>query len=480
MPPKPTSSRPRASSRDASALARSRKPGKVIPAAAADDSRAVAGTVVSATAPLATAPIIDATKSYMLFAKGKPHPSLVWSKVEETGLLCAVADPLVTADFHTIVASSVAAMPQDEWALTREAGAVDFFPARRRTSDNRHTTVERYASLENGKEMIDCLLATVKSRIPFTKWSVFAYWGRIALRVIVPKDVYHLVPEVARDLELQFERVSPSPISVAKLVIRNVSGNYDEIAIHVNEAQRKVRQLYNNVSWGKVEGTSSETSFLVYIAEVLTIKDHFATLKDGIRTVFTTSFTERNDTESIMKAVDQITTTWVRVDHLSDSDSDCADQDMAAPKPSEEERQADKTLSIDFINEAIDAARKALKKTALSWNLLRLPHDLKLSALDVLDKKRNLAMADRTHSLHDSADMYAAWLNSCPTPADIARFTADEQEPEFVLSLAALQKALSQTQTPKADVLKELGGSRTYAAAAAASAPRTRGGIRNK
>ena len=76
--------------------------------------------------------------------------------------------------------------------------------------------------------------------------------------------------------------------------------------------------------------------------------------------------------------------------------------------------------------------------------------------------------------------MYAAWLNSCPTPADIARSTADEQEPEFVLSLAALQKALSQTQTPKADVLKELGGSRTYAAAAAASAPRTRGGKCNK
>ena len=68
------------------------------------------------------------------------------------------------------------------------------------------------------------------------------------------------------------------------------------------------------------------------------------------------------------------------------------------------------------MNEAIDAQKRALRKTTGSWKAYNLGAEAQCAALDVLEEIRKESMRDLDEA---AAETFAAWLNACPSQARI-------------------------------------------------------------
>ena len=155
-------------------------------------------------------------------------------------------------------------------------------------------------------------------------------------------------------------------------------------------------------------------------------------------------------------------------------DGTATDATMEQSSEEKESGLAIAMTSLSILNNAIEAQKRALRKTANSWKAYNLGATAECAALGVLDELRTHSMGDRDEA---DAESFAAWLNACPSPAKILE-TASARPVSSTDAVACLERALGKSaQPPKASLLSELnatarqaagGGQKTYAAAAAA------------
>jgi hypothetical protein len=384
----------------------------------------------------------------------------VWSQLGGTGLLSTVCRVSSITSRDEMQKKAIAVVSQEHWIALAEAGIVDFFSERVRVN-GKYETHPRWQ-----QATIESIKREVGLNISFTKWGVYSYFGRLALRVVVPKEQYGKVAAVARALSLQIERVSSSPVSVAQLTVRNVSGSTDTVPLRVHEEQCRVEANYS-VSWGRVTSTETETTVLAYIQSELTAKDHYSELKDGVRTIFTsmlattggkaTSAEVTEKTKAICDswtplALDDIEGTPKEDGTVAVADT-AGDADMERSKEEKENALATAMTSLDILNTAIEAQKQALRKTAGSWKAYNLGAAAECAALGVLDELRKHAMEDRDET---AAEQFAAWLNACPSPAKILE-AASAGPRKDKDKIECLESALNMSaQPPKVSALSEL------------------------
>ncbi|WP_395142079.1 hypothetical protein [Armatimonas sp.] len=402
----------------------------------------------------------------------------VWSKLGETSLVSTVCPIASILSQEELTKGSVAVVPADQWITAAASGVVDFFPDRVKI-DGKYQMPEKWKNAT-----VADLRQEVAKKLRFTRWGVYSYFGRLAVRVVVPKEEYGKVTTVARALQLQIERVSSSPICVAQLTIRNVSGITDAVPLRVYLAQRRVESTYP-VSWGKVVSTESETTVLAYIPVDLTAKDHFSEMTDGVRTIFTPMLAPAQGAAAeVTERTKKVHDAWVPVTAddigrdgekvLSDSEAG-ADEDMAPDERDHARALTSAAESLKILNEAIDSQKRALRKTTGSWKAYNLGAEAQCAALDVLEEIRKESMRDLDEA---AAETFAAWLNACPSPARILE-KATVGAAEKSQALMSLERALTTSaKPPKASALSELnatarhaagGGRLSYAAAARSS-----------
>jgi hypothetical protein len=381
----------------------------------------------------------------------------IWSNLGDTSLVSTVCPITSILSQEELTKGSVAVVPADQWITSAASGVVDFFPDRVKV-DGKYQTSEKWKNAT-----VADLRQAVAKKLRFTRWGVYSYFGRLALRVVVPKEEYGKVTAVARALQLQIERVTSSPICVAQLTIRNVSGTTDAVPLRVYLAQRRVESTYP-VSWGKVVSTESETTVLAYIPVDLTAKDHFSEMADGVRTVFTPMLAPAQGAAAeVTERTKKVQDAWVPVtaDDIGRdgekvrSDSEAGDdEDMARALTSAAE-------SLTILNEAIEAQRRALGKTTGSWKAYNLGAEAQCAALDVIEEIRKESMRDLDEA---AAESFAAWLNACPSPARVLE-KATVGEAGKSQAYLSLERTLSASaKPPKASALSELNASARHAA----------------
>lgn len=397
----------------------------------------------------------------------------VWSQLGSTGILSTICRVSSIKKMDEMQKAAIAIVPQAQWIAQAEDGIVDFFPERVRVN-GKYETDPKWKGVN-----IIGIHAELAKAINFTRWGVYSYYGRLALRVVVPKEHYGTVTAIARALHLQIERVSASPICVAQLTVRNVSGSADAVPLRVYEAQYRIANTYP-VSWGKSTTTETETTVLAYITQDLTAKDHFSEMQDGVRTIFTPMLAAaagKSTPTETMERTKAVHDSWTLL-QLDDvecekrEDGTAADTTMERSSEEREIELATATTSLSILNDSIEAQKRALRKTAGSWKAYNLGAAAECAALGVLDELRTRAMEQRDEV---QAEHFAAWLNACPSPAKILE-AASAGPSSTKETVACLERALSRSaQPPKVSTLSELnatarqaasGGQQSYSTAA--------------
>ena len=382
------------------------------------------------------------------------HEPPIWSQLGATGIVSTICRVSSIGNLEEMRKGAIAIVPEDQWITQSETGIVDFFSERVKV-DGKYQIDPKWQ-----KATIEDMKREIEKKVTFVRWGVYAYFGRLALRVVVTKESYGKITASARALNLQIERVSASPICVAQLTVRNVSGSADAVPLRVYEAQCLIADRYP-VSWGRSTTTETETTVLAYITQDLTAKDHFSNMQDGVRTIFTPMLAAAEGKGTSSKTSERTKTvhdswTLLQLDDVEcekREDGAAADTTMERPPEEVESELATAMVSLNLLNDSIEAQKRALMKTAGSWKAYNLGAAAECAALGVLDELRTQAMEHRDEV---QAEHFAAWLNACPSPAKILE-KASAEPMSTKETVACLERAPNRSaQPPKVAALSEL------------------------
>jgi hypothetical protein len=406
---------------------------------------------------------------YRVYVRGQPEASLftrplIWTLLHEEGkMYTTILRDTDIVDMVKLANRAIAVVPFSEMITGDEAGLIDVWPDRVKDGEKFvvPTRWKNYTVSGMRREM--------QKYFPVEQWGAHCYWGKPALRVRVPKEHYAGFSKLARGMGLQFERDGPSPISTAILKVRNVSGTQDGFVLAVHKAQLDIEARYPGMAWGRGEATVTETTAIAYVTQVLTVSDHHTSLEDGYRVVFTPSVAQPPTTKAEVAAIAK-SIKDVAEDVLCEEKAE--NYQLRENRCSEEQQQVIIALEIGLLNESLASARNAVKKAERAWRPLNLPSETVIATVDVLAEEAKILRAGKEH---DRIEQFAAWVNRCPTPAEICK---DIPLPEHSPALARLKALLGGILPPtKPKVLSELAASsgdansvkRTFAQAAAAS-----------
>ena len=311
---------------------------------------------------------------------------------------------------------------EDSWIRGDPAGQVDFAPLRTRGTDGKWRVPERYTGCSF--ESLKTLLA---ARLGAGRFAARSFWGRRAVRAVIPPATYGKVAAFAADLGLEFRRVSPSPVGVALLTVKVVRGCVEELPFAIRAAREEVKARYTDACFGRQTAGAGMVSVVVYITQPLTVKDHYDVMKDGIRTTLTSSFGDKEATKEVDKAADAV---------LAVIQKECDEQHAIAEETppelvetGETDDSGGNTMAVDvetahadaatanFRCQALEAETDGLRRTVKSWRILHLPSDVCVAAVAVIG-------ALRTSVDVEDIENRAAFLALCPTPALIMDETA--------------------------------------------------------
>jgi hypothetical protein len=234
------------------------------------------------------------------------------------------------------------------------------------------------------------------------------------------------VAAVAAELGLDFRRVSPSPIGVALLTVKVIKGCVEELPFAVRTACEEVKANFAGACFGRQTTGAGKVSVLVYIAQPLTVKDHYDHVRDGVRTTLTSSFGDKEATKDVDKAADAVLAAIQKECDEQQAIAACETTPGLAGAEGAGESGGEVTRAMDvdvaaayadaatanFKSQALDAEADGLRRTVKSWRILHLPSEVCVAAVAVID-------ALRTSADVDEIEGRAAFLALCPTPATV-------------------------------------------------------------
>ena len=315
---------------------------------------------------------------------------------------------------------------EETWIRGDLAGQVDFAPLRAKGADGKWQIPERYKGYSFG-----ALKALLAEKLGAGRFAARSFWGRRAIRAVVPPATYGKVAALAAELGLEFRRVSPSPVGVALLTVKVIKGCVEELPFAVRAAREGVKAKYPDACFGRQTAGAGMVSVVVYITQPLTVKDHYDFVRDGVRTTLTSSFGDKEATKEVDKAADAV---------LAVIEQECGEQHaiaaceappglVGADEPGESGVDVVRAMDVDvetaradaatatFRCQALDAEADGLRRTVKSWRILHLPSDVCVAAVTVIEALRT---SDGVEDIEDRA----AFLALCPTPATILDETA--------------------------------------------------------
>lgn len=378
---------------------------------------------------------------------------VVWSGVPGTTIQSALIQQVNIKSETELRTAGVLVLNENSWIRGDHEGQVDFLPARVRDG-KKWVLPDMYKDYT-----FEQLRKRVSETFGATRFAAHSYWGRPAIRAVIPPNKYTQLVELAKEIGMEFRRVSESPVSVAKLTVKVVKGSVTELPFAVATEVAGIKQQYPTAGFGKQTHLRGQVEVLVYIDHKLKVSDHRSAMTDGIRRTFTTSF-ERTGGAELGKEADEIADAFLlgveedKEDEAAEGDADIADADIAD--------RAEK----GFRRAALEAEADSLRRAVASWKALCLPVEVGKAALAVLKAEREANEV----SLKDveAIEERASYLALCPTPAMILE--ARKQDNEHVVKL---REALEEAASPPAINLQNdtrLGtrgpGTKTYAQAA--------------
>lgn len=352
----------------------------------------------------------------------------LWAPSGKTRLFSTVVRESNVKDLGKLRKSAALVVPEKYWPSRDEIGAVDFWPRRVNVKKGEWVTHPTWKD----KGIVDILHA-LRTEMGDVRYGAAMYYGKLALRVIVPKGSYCRVNEIANRLHLQMERVGASPVSVARMTVRVLSGSSDQLSVYLDDAASIIEAKYPGVEWGRQVWDIGSVSVLAFIPSDLNYSDHINEMENGVRLSFTPSFDDSRGPSECEKHAKKVAEAFIPTQEEDSSEdsapdiSDDQDFDMCA-------RKQEKAL----LKEGLVAEKAALLKSTKSWGVLRLPDEITLAAIDLIAKVR---VVDDL----DAVEARVGWLNTCPTPAQVLERLANATPPEILLPL---QTALCGTATP--------------------------------
>lgn len=353
----------------------------------------------------------------------KDFSSVIWTSVQGTFVkstvvstteLCALA-PLQKLP-------GVLITDEETWIRGDPPGQVDFAPLRVRGADGKWEVPERYRGYA-----FATLTALIAEKLGAGRFAARSFWGRRAVRAVIPPASYGRVAAVAAELGLEFRRVSPSPVGVALLTVRVIKGCVEELPFAVRAACEGVKAKYADACFGRQMTGAGKVSVVVYITQPLTVKDHYDVVGNGIRTTLTTSFeSDKEAPKEVVKAADAVLGVIQREINEQHAIAEVTPEPAGTGETGGsrggamvvdvEAAQAD-AATANFRCQALEAEADGLRRTVKSWRILHLPSDVCVAAVAVID-------ALRTSVDVDDIEDRAAFLTLCPTPAAILDDTA--------------------------------------------------------
>ena len=135
---------------------------------------------------------------------------------------------------------------EETWIRGDLAGQVDFAPLRAKGADGKWQIPERYKGYSFG-----ALKALLAEKLGAGRFAARSFWGRRAIRAVVPPATYGKVAALAAELGLEFRRVSPSPVGVALLTVKVIKGCVEELPFAVRAACEGVKAKYPDACFGR-------------------------------------------------------------------------------------------------------------------------------------------------------------------------------------------------------------------------------------
>ena len=386
--------------------------------------------------------------------------SVIWNTIPGTfvkSTLVSTADLCALAPLQQL--PGVLITDEETWIRGDLAGQVDFAPLRAKGADGKWQIPDRYKGYS-----FETLKALVAEKLGAGRFAARSIWGRRAIRAVIPPASYGKVAAFAAELGLEFRRVSQSPVGVALLTVKIIKGCVSELPFAVRAACDGVKAKYPDAGFGRQTTGAGLVSVIVYITQQLTVKDHYDSVKDGVRTTLTSSFGDTEAAPEIEKAADVILAGIKKESDEQHAIAACetppalvgADEtgvgggDAVRAMAVDVENVRADAATANFRCQALDAEADGLRRTVKSWRILRLPTDACVAAVAVIG-------ALRTSDDVDDIESRAAFLALCPTPALIMDETAkDGRATEAVEHLRETLQAVP--KPPSTKLLSEAPG----------------------
>lgn len=374
------------------------------------------------------------TKQLIKGVKGlfsEPH----WAMVENTNMLVAKVTSSEILDMTKLKATTqLVVVAPTRQLVGGELGQVDLWPDRMANKDGR--------GWETASEWKDKTLDELRLKLPANfqvlKYGATTRFGRPALRVqLAPKD-YMRVAAVAADMQLQFARVSPPNVTAAMLTVKATSGPNEGLPDVLKNACDYIKERYG-ATFGRADYGPGTVSVVVYTEKVCVAADAFSHLTtDGFRVAFAPTaagassipasevdeFVSRLPEPGNFDAGDEID----RAEGTASTSASAGDARMAADR----EYIVENAKSVnEETAKAYEAAIKATKKMVRAWGALRM-------STEVVDQTKSVIEKLYKAAVEDFADLenYAAWTNTCPTPAAIEEYAREKKVDTEPLRLA--------------------------------------------
>jgi hypothetical protein len=348
---------------------------------------------------------ISVTKMKPFFAD---FTRVIWTQVQNMRMFSAIVCMSDILDLSELKEAAVLVVESNGW-LNDEPGTVDFWPDREFLGE-KWVASPRWAS-KGVRDILSC----VKAEMSVNSWGAAEWFGKEALRVVVPAAAYTKVEKFAVANKLQFRRVTPPNISTAKLSVKVISGSDDRLPLATFYARQMVEKelMGSSVAWGRQELCPGAVEVIVFTTKKVVASDAFSAFEEGIRVSFTPFLTsvgalpqaeidEKLSTLSVPSATAQQTADCPAMGAEGGDDID--DEVMAALRKVE-------------LENAHNSRAKSIKKMVVSWSVLNLPKEVVASALGaVIDVAKESDDHDPDVSLVEET---AAWVNLCPTPSEV-------------------------------------------------------------
>lgn len=349
--------------------------------------------------------------------KGLNATPVIWVPVTDTQMMCASVRSSDIMD-RSQLAKTTQLVTEADQIRDDAPGQIDFWPARvlATTTSTKPAPSSTVGKTKGRWEVVeDWRSATVKDikdkvvkQLNCTHFGAAARYGRPALRALVAPSHYARVSEVAKQLGLQFARVTAPNMPAGKLTVKAITGCNEALAGVTRTAIEFITSEFK-ATIGRVDDSPGAVSVVVYTDRKLTAVDAFSYLsEDGFRIAFAPS-AGHDYSISNKEIEDNLATFPVPEPKVVAEGASAGSEDEVAAMHTVMEHLR------SVVSDTHENAMTATKKTYKSWSALGLSREVVTEAMQV--------MKDLYSNLGDSLtarEEYGVWANTCPTPAAVA------------------------------------------------------------